>query len=251
VGLSRSQDLLVFNFVLSGALVAEQDGRSTLLSTGEGAFCDARRPYRLGSDQEFTVACLQLPRSVIEKRVGDVQRLTAVNLCKSGELGPLVFAYLSCLAEGTSALSGANAVKVCHNFSDLLISMLGEMLASDPLPLSEHRSLALMRIKDAVECNLSNPRLTPNLISNEVRLSLRYMNGLLEAEETSLSRYIWSRRLERSAEELRDPRLRHRTISVIALNNGFNDLSHFSKAFRRRYNMSPRAYRGPRSPGRS
>jgi AraC family transcriptional activator of tynA and feaB len=65
----------------------------------------------------------------------------------------------------------------------------------------------------------------------------------LEAEGTSLSRHIWGRRLERCAEQLIDASLRCRSVSQIAVDNGSNDLSHFSKAFRQRYGMSPRAYR--------
>lgn len=35
----------------------------------------------------------------------------------------------------------------------------------------------------------------------------------------------------------------HASISTIALAHGFNDLSHFSRAFRDRFGMSPRGYR--------
>jgi len=243
-GITRNEsESLVFNFVLSGWLMSEQDGRATRLSAGEGAFCDARWPYRLHSDQPFTIACLQVPRHVVGNRIGDVQRLAAMNLCQRSELGPLVFAYLSRLIERAPMLNGATGTKVCQNFTDLLVSMLGEMAEANPLPLSEYRNLTLMRVKDVVERNLGNHRLGPDFVAAELKLSPRYINNLLDAEDTSLSRYIWQRRLERSAEQLRDQSLRGRTISVIALNNGFNDLSHFSKAFRERFGLSPRDYR--------
>jgi AraC-like DNA-binding protein len=66
---------------------------------------------------------------------------------------------------------------------------------------------------------------------------------LVEAENTSLARYIWRRRLERAAIDLRDPARESLGISAIAMAHGFNDLSHFSRAFRQRFEMSPRAYR--------
>ena len=37
--------------------------------------------------------------------------------------------------------------------------------------------------------------------------------------------------------------MRGRSVSQIAIDNGFNDLSHFSKAFRGRFGASPRDYR--------
>jgi AraC-like DNA-binding protein len=243
-GIARNEsESLVFNFVLSGWLMSEQDGRATRLDVGEGAFCDARRPYRLQSDAPFAIACLQVPRQIVESRISSLHRLSAYNLCQRSELGPLVFTYLSRLVERAPMLNGAVGAKVSQNFSDLLISMLGEVAGANPLPLTEYRGLALMRIKDAVERHLGDRKLGPDTIAAELKLSPRYINQLLEAEETSLARYIWQRRIERSAEQLRDPALRGRTISLIALDNGFNDLSHFSKAFRQRYGMSPRAYR--------
>jgi AraC family transcriptional regulator, positive regulator of tynA and feaB len=243
-GIARNDsESLVFNFVLAGALTSEQDGRRTRLKVGEGAFCDARRPYRLESDEPFTIACLQMPRHLVESRISGLHRLSGFNLCERGELGPLVFAYLSRLIERAPMIEGPTAAKVCQNFSDLVVSTLADLVESSLPPLTEYRSLALMRVKDVVERNLSNRRLGPDMVAAELRLSPRYINNLLEAEETSLSRYIWQRRIERSAEQLLDQGLRGRSISSIALNNGFNDLSHFSKAFRERFGQSPREYR--------
>lgn len=243
-GIARTDsESLVFNFVLSGWLMSEQDGRATRLDVGEGAFCDARRPYRLHSDAPYTIACLQVPRHVIESRISGVHRLSALNLCQRSELGPLVFAYLARLIERAPMLNGATGAKVGQNFTDLVVSMLAELVEANPLPLTEYRSLALLRVKDVVERHLSDPRLGPDMVAAELKLSPRYINQLLEAEDTSLARYIWQRRIERAAEQLRDPALRGRTISMIAFDNGFSDLSHFSKAFRLRYGASPRGYR--------
>ena len=58
-GIARSEsESLVFNFVLAGSLLSEQDGRRARLGVGDGAFCDARRPYTLQSEEPFTIACL-------------------------------------------------------------------------------------------------------------------------------------------------------------------------------------------------
>jgi AraC-like DNA-binding protein len=51
-------------------------------------------------------------------------------------------------------------------------------------------------------------------------------------------------RLDRCREALRDPRQTTCSISQIAYCWGFNDLSHFDKAFRARFGMAPRQWRG-------
>jgi AraC family transcriptional regulator, positive regulator of tynA and feaB len=243
-GISRtSSSTLVFNFVLSGSLIAEQDGRVAQLKAGDGTFCDADRPYRLHSESTFDLACIRISRQAMASRIGHLHRLSAYNFSERGELAPMVFAYLSRLVDRAPNLSSSAGMKVSQNFTELLIAMVAEFAKADQLPLTEYRGFALMRVKEAVERHLGQAGITSASIASELKLSPRYINQLLEAEGTSLSRYIWSRRLERCAEQLRDPGLGGRGVSQIAMENGFNDLSHFSKAFRLRFGMSPRDYR--------
>ena len=243
-GISRSASgTLVFNFVLSGSLIAEQDGRVAQLKIGDAALCDADRPYKLHQKEAFEIACIRIPRQVFASRIGHLQRLSAYNFSERSELAPMVFAYLSRLVERAPNLGDNAGVKVSQNLSELLVAMVAEFAESNQPTLSEYRGLALIRVKSVIERSLGNPNTTPATVAAELKLSQRYINQLLEDEGTSLSRYMWSRRLERCAEQLRNTALRGRSVSQIALENGFNDLSHFSKAFRNRFGASPRSYR--------
>lgn len=78
--------------------------------------------------------------------------------------------------------------------------MVAEFAACSQPALTKYRRLALMRVKDTVERNIGNSDLTPATIAAELERYPRYINQLLEAEGTSLSRYIWGRRLDRCAE---------------------------------------------------
>jgi AraC family transcriptional activator of tynA and feaB len=248
--ISRSTNAtFVFNFVLSGSLLAEQDGRVAQLHAGDGALCDADRPYKLHSNEAFDLACIRVPRQVIASRIGHPQRLSAFNFSERSELAPMVFAYLSRLVERAPELGDNAGLKVAQNFMELLISMVAEFVESNQPSLTEYRGLALMRVKATIERALANASATPATIAAELNLSQRYINQLLEEEGTSLSRYLWSRRLERCAEQLRSSALRGRSVSQIAMENGFNDLSHFSKAFRNRFGASPRDFRSMASAG--
>jgi AraC family transcriptional activator of tynA and feaB len=243
-GISRADSgSLVFNFVLSGRMSAEQDGRSAVLGAGDGVVCDTERPYELRFDQPFKIACVQLPRTAFTHAIAGLDRVTALNFGQTAQLCPLVYSYLAGLMERAPTLVGTTGIKVSRNFGELLCAMLAEVVQLTPLPLSEYRGAALLRVKDFIERHLDDFELEPASVAAALKLSPRYINQLLEAEGTSLARYIWRRRLERAAADLRNPALRSRSISVIAMANGFNDLSHFSKAFRQRFEMSPREYR--------
>ncbi len=67
----------------------------------------------------------------------------------------------------------------------------------------------------------------------------RYVQMLFESDGTTFSRFLLDQRLRRAHRMLSDPRLAERTISAIAYEAGFGDLSHFNRAFRRRYGETP------------
>ncbi|MGX1349593.1 AraC family transcriptional activator of tynA and feaB [Bradyrhizobium elkanii] len=162
-GISRADSsVLVFNFVLSGSLVTEQDGRSAQLKLGDGALCDATRPYKLSSHEPFEIACIRVPREQCVGRIPHLNRLSACNLSERSELAPMVFGYVSHLVDRAPHLtSRAAGLKISQNFKDLLLALLAELADSGPPSLTEYRSLALMRVKETVERNVHDPDLTP------------------------------------------------------------------------------------------
>ncbi len=238
-----SEESLIFNFVLSGVAMAQQDGRSVVLRAGDGAVCDAQRPYSLRFDDTFKIITIKLARSAIAHRAGSIHRITATSFGESSQMCPILFGYLESFSKQASLLPPAASEKVVRNFTELLAAALDEVILASPLPLSEYRATALMRVRDFVERHLDVCELDTAMVSTALNLSPRYINKLFEAENTSLTRYIWRRRLERAAADLQDPARAGLGISAIAMAHGFNDLSHFSRAFRQRFDLSPRAYR--------
>ena len=67
----------------------------------------------------------------------------------------------------------------------------------------------------------------------------RYVHKLFEAEVAAFSEFVLVRRLEFARRLLADRRLLSRSITSIAFDAGFSDLSHFNRAFRRRFNATP------------
>jgi AraC family transcriptional activator of tynA and feaB len=101
-------------------------------------------------------------------------------------------------------------------------------------------SLTLHRVKDFVERHLADPDLNAALVASAVGLSSRYVNDLFEDEGTSLMRHVWRRRLEKCRKDLQDPAHVGHRVPEIAFRWGFNDLLHFSRAFRQRFGSTPR-----------
>jgi AraC family transcriptional regulator, positive regulator of tynA and feaB len=60
---------------------------------------------------------------------------------------------------------------------------------------------------------------------------------------SSLTAQIWSRRLAQAAADLVEPGRAGQSVSQIAFSAGFEDAAHFTRAFKRRFEYTPREWR--------
>lgn len=236
-------DSLVLDFILEGQCYAEQDGRRVGLGPGSGVICNAARPYSLVFPEPCKLAVLTFPRELLSRHVAAIDRGTATDLAHNSHIFPLLAAYVRQLISQAPSLTPSISKVVAQHLSDLVCSSVGENLSQSPLPLSEHKAATLIRVHAYVAAHLHEPNLNPEVVANALRVSSRYINQLLGAEETSLGRLILRKRLDAVASALRDSSLASRSISTLALSLGFNDLTHFSKSFRQHHGLSAREYR--------
>jgi AraC-like DNA-binding protein len=74
-----------------------------------------------------------------------------------------------------------------------------------------------------------------------VCVSDAHLNRLFRAEGESLMRYVWNCRLALAADMLKRNRKSRVEIREIAYRCGFSTPAHFSRAFKERYGVTPRA----------
>jgi len=99
--------------------------------------------------------------------------------------------------------------------------------------------------KNYIIRHLTNPDLTVARVAQALGLGQRRLQrAFVEVGEVP-SQFILEQRLDLAAHQLRlAAGARAGTILEIALSAGFNDASHFSRSFSRRFGVSPRSYRG-------
>lgn len=110
----------------------------------------------------------------------------------------------------------------------------------DAAEIARGRGVRVARLR-AIKADIAahGAQLSADDIAIRHRLSPRYVRKLFEGEGTSLSDFMLAQRLERAHRMLSDPRQAGSTITAIAFEAGFNDLSYFNRAFRRRYGATP------------
>jgi len=128
-----------------------------------------------------------------------------------------------------------------------MVHLIGAAFRSrNSLPAFDSRSSAMhfLRMREIVAANLDNPDLSADFVADSLGISKSYLFMIMNAADTTLGRFILERRLDRGRELLADPMLAHRSVSDIAYEVGFQELSHFSRRFTERFGRSPRAFRG-------
>jgi AraC family transcriptional activator of tynA and feaB len=146
---------------------------------------------------------------------------------------------------GVSGLSG----EVLGLHSALIDLLAGGLVASSCTstatvsrsgPRAEH---AFRRALRAIDEHLHDPDLSSVKLAGMLNMSLRTLHRLFQQRDLTVTGQILARRLDHCYRQLQSQRHRDRTITDIAFDCGFSDLSHFSRSFRRRFGVTPGAVR--------
>jgi AraC-like DNA-binding protein len=95
----------------------------------------------------------------------------------------------------------------------------------------------IQRVVHSIQKHLSDTDFTVEILCSEMTLSQRQVHRKLQGlTGYSISGFIRYMRLSRAAELLKN---KTATVSEIAYNVGFDNLSYFSKCFKDRFGVSP------------
>ena len=222
--------------------VTLQDGRQARLRGGDFTLCDTTRPYEVLSDRPCRMLVVGIPRALLLRYVACPDEVTAVAMSARESLNGLVSDHLRNLwARFPQGAPLPDAWQVCQ----ATMSLIGGAYEHLPRERTAKRSAASahrMRIRSHIEKHLTDPDLSPTSIAKACQINLRYLHRLYACEEETLARYILRRRLEESARALSSPH-RGRSVTEIAFAYGFKSATHFGRAFRDRYRLTPSNYR--------
>ena len=239
---AQSDDLFVC-LQRSGALALEQDFREVVLNAGDMALLDPLQPYRAHFSPLSKLLVLKAPRRELAARVGKIREMVARLMRPIDSERRLASSYLAMLPAHTNLSTCAAQTIISDHALDLVAIAMSKTMQGHLARVSSARSLAVLRIRTAIESRLSDPMLNPMTVAAAAGLSVRYANALLAQDGTSLYRLILARRLERCRKCLEDPTQVHRTISDIAYGWGFSDMTYFSRSFKKVYGALPSDYR--------
>ncbi|MCO1660912.1 helix-turn-helix domain-containing protein [Pseudonocardia humida] len=228
---------------ISGRTIVEQGNRQAARRPGDITVVDLSRPARwvTGPARSTTVT---IPRELLPLRPDDLTGLTATRISGDRGLGSLVSSLARQLPRHLGTLDGPGGARLGSAVLDVISTALGNRIDQPAhVPWQTRQRALLVQVHAFIERHLGEPGLTPRTVAAAHHISVRYLHKLFETEQTTVADWIRRRRLERCQRDLLDPRLRTRTVSVIAARWGFTDPAHFSRLFRATFGASPAGFR--------
>lgn len=228
-----SEDSLLVAFQLNGTGKVEQHGRQAVISNLAFSMFETGRPYFLSFDAPFEHLVIHVPRYAIDRRVPGISRLTARSISGRKGEGALFASFMLGLVRESMNIDATNA----ERFAEIGMDLLAAALSDHPRYGS---SSQLFRLKARLLNNMRDGAVDIACIAAKEGLSLRTAQRLFHAEGTSPTAWLMIERLRRAAADLKASST---PITQIAFSCGFNNLSHFDRAFHRQFGHSPRDYR--------
>jgi len=229
-GGARPGWFVIFND--GGLCSVVQGGRQADLQAGEMSLLRAGSPYEIRLQQPNRTLIVALPAMEGPARL-DTRLAVRHGSDESALLGALL-RRLQHLEDAAAAALDAQALR--HAIVDLL-------LLARPVQADAPRGLLPLALA-IVQRDLARGGLGPTTIAGELGISVRSLQVLFQGQGSTVTAHILEQRLLAAAQALveRPPR----RIADVALDVGFEDLSYFCRAFRRRFGCTARDWRRAR-----
>lgn len=243
---SPLDDSFLISLPEQGRCIYEQDRAVCPLRPGDLFIRDVTKPWVQTCNDEMELLIIKVPFSELSSRIDDPMRLGGKALsmsCPHAAMAADIIraAYRTLKSEPagdwqtTLADVILSGIRVLYEGSSYLEAVVAETQKSANI----RREAMTFIVR-----HLEDPDLTIAQVAEAIGVSNRRLQrAFVEVGETP-SQFLVAQRLDRAAHELlRIKGASRASILDIALSVGFNDASHFSWSFTRRFGVSPRKYR--------
>jgi AraC-like DNA-binding protein len=245
-GAQEAGDYLYLCVTLSGTSLASWRTREMVLSDGDAVLMTSgEAAWTLSSQSSVDIAGIRVPRSVVAQLVPKFEDAVMRRIPRNAGGLRLLRKYVEVVADDEALAAPASQRLITNHFHDLVALSLGA--ECDGQAFSEFRTVSAVRlaaIKADIVANLHDGNLNATTVSTRNGITVRYLHKLFQNEGVTYSEFVLGERLALAHVVSRSPLHSRRAISTIAFDLGFNDLSYFNRAFRRRYNATPSDIRG-------
>jgi AraC-like DNA-binding protein len=221
-------------------VLAAQFGREITIGPGSAVVLSNSEPNSITFPSPWRILVLNIRRQVLRPLLHDFDTILKRPIPRQVEPLRLLSIYVQGLCSGPELSSPEVARLAVAHIYDLAALTMGA--TRDAEEIANGRGLCTARlhaIKADIAEKLVDQHLSVVSVALRQRVSPRYVQMLFEQEGTTFSQYVIGQRLLRAYRILTDLRFADRSITSVAFDAGFGDLSYFNRFFRRRFGGTP------------
>lgn len=233
-------DDLVLNIVIAGTAEIRQRGRDVALGSGDAVLTTGEETGETLLRSGARMKLLRVPRVALAPLTRDLEGAVMRHLPASQQALQLLVGYADLIGAIPGDIDLEAARLAAGHMRDLMALAIGT--SGDGREEVRNRGVKagrLAAINADIVKSFDQPDLSIGVLARRHGLSVRYIQMLFADADSTFSEILMRVRLERAFRMLSDPRFHAKPIGTIALEVGFNDLSYFHRAFRRRYGAPP------------
>ncbi|MCB1661737.1 MAG: helix-turn-helix domain-containing protein [Pseudomonadales bacterium] len=246
----HADDYLLY-LPISACVDVEQSGRCARISPGDFAFIHTGKPFsaKVISDtgsvgRLYENITVRIPASLLREKAPKLDNnCNRVFTLNPGASRIMATSVISVFSE-TAALRDGQLEKMGR----ILIEIIG-LATAEALGLANNDSMTLNlrnrsyeKVINFIEAHLSDSKLSTLHIADSCGISLRYLHLLFETRGVTVASLIREMRLQKCRTALCSAGDAYQSISEIAFAWGFNDTSHFSRLYKKRFGCTPREH---------
>lgn len=240
---SRRQNFYLLH-VHADRLRVRQRDREAFVGQGDLVLVDSREPYQFSFPDRVECLSVQIPPAFLDGFVPDAPDGTARTISGTAGFGAALARFLDAVrATPNPALSDTT---LAEQAATLLSLALGPAAHAAPGALTLHQRRLLERLRVLLVQGIEDPAFDPTMLATAAGLSRRYLHRLFALAGSSVMAELAALRLNRAETLLAAPGAGGLSVSEIAWRCGFADLGQFGRVFRRRWGVSPSAWRRAR-----
>ncbi|NGN44928.1 AraC family transcriptional regulator [Mesorhizobium sp. CGMCC 1.15528] len=217
--------------------VSIEGGRPVKVPAGDLMLVNEGTPSDFWLPQTV-VRVLSFERSRLARMVPRIDMRASYHIPKTTPGMSLISGYADLLRTNQPQGDKASQIAVNHLYDLAALLLDGFVQGGAERNEPSFRSARLQLVKKHILSRMQDPELSISLVAGLQGVTPRYIQRLFEAEGVTFSEFLRDSRLKLAFQLLSDSDL-DKTISEIAYDSGFHDLSNFNRAFRKRFGITP------------
>jgi AraC family transcriptional regulator, positive regulator of tynA and feaB len=237
--IARSTEELVFvNLQLLGSARYTQRQHEQICGPGDIAVVDTTQPFEILNAHNFQLFSFVMQKAHLPNGFLDRPRMEF----SKTEIGRAFVRTLAGYAE--LSLNAQQLPEVGTLSGNHIVDLISRahLFVAPEKPEGNAVPALLLMMLDHIDDNFHDPALSAASLARRFRCSVRYVHALFSTTGSPVGEHISEKRLLFCSRNLLK-RQNVRTIAELAYSAGFQDVSYFNRAFKRRFGMTPRELR--------